>query len=116
MAFDSALADRIRKRLAKRKGVAERQMFGGLAFLVNGNMCVGVHGNEMIVRLDPERTERALAERHTKIFDLTGRPMKGWILVRPQGLATAASLGKWVTAGLTFAASLPSKSKAKRTS
>jgi hypothetical protein len=109
MAFDTALADRIRKRLARRKGVAEKRMFGGIAFLVNGNMCVGVHGNDMIVRLDPADTERALAERHTKVFDLTGRPVKGWILVQPKGLATAASLGKWVTRGLAFAASLPAK-------
>jgi hypothetical protein len=84
-------------------------MFGGIAFLVNGNMCVGVHGKDMIVRLDPEDTDRALAAPHTKVFDLSGRPMKGWILVQPKGVATTAALGKWVTRSLAVATSLPRK-------
>lgn len=110
MAFDDALAARIRKRLGKRAGLTEKQMFGGLAFLLNGNMCCGVHGKEMIVRLDPAETERALKERHTRVFDLSGgRPMKGWILVQPKGLATPAALGKWVKTGVAYAASLPAK-------
>src|ERR671919_2342678 len=110
MAFDDALAARIRKQLGKRAGLAEKQMFGGLAFLLNGNMCCGVHGKEMIVRLDPAETDRALKERHTRVFDLSGgRPMKGWILVQAKGLATAAALGKWVKTGVAYAASLPAK-------
>jgi hypothetical protein len=110
MAFDEALAARIRKKLGKRAGLTEKKMFGGLAFLLNGNMCCGVHGGEMIVRLAPDATDRALRERHTRVFDLSGgRPMKGWILVQPKGLATAAGLSKWVTIGLKYAASLPAK-------
>ena len=109
MAFDEQLAERIRKALGKRKGLAEKQMFGGIAFLLNGNMCVGVHQNELMVRLAPEETDKALAQRHTKLFDLTGRPMKGWILVQPAGLATAAQLGKWVKIAATFAGALPKK-------
>jgi hypothetical protein len=110
MAFDETLAARIRRRLGKRQGLSEKQMFGGLAFLLNGNICCGVHGAEMIVRLDPADTERALSERHTRVFDLSGgRPMKGWILVEAKGLTTAAALGKWVATGLKYAASLPAK-------
>ena len=110
MAFDDKLAARIRRRLGKKKGLTEKQMFGGLAFLLNGNMCCGVHGDEMIVRLDPADTERALRERHTRVFDLSGgRPMKGWLLVEPKGLATAPALAKWVDTGVAYAASLPPK-------
>ncbi|MCI0707275.1 MAG: TfoX/Sxy family protein [Ignavibacteriae bacterium] len=111
MAFDEKLAERIRKQLAKQKGVVEKQMFGGIAFLLNGNMCVGVHKQEMIVRIDPEETDNALAEKHTRIFDITGKPMRGWILVKPAGLATDATLGKWVRQGVAFASSLPKKKK-----
>jgi len=109
MAFDAKLADRIRKRLGKRAGLTEKQMFGGIAFLLNGNMCCGVHKDEMIVRLAPEDTDKALASPGVHLFDLTGRPMKGWILVQPKGLATAATLGKWVGVAAKYAASLPAK-------
>ena len=109
MAFDDTLADRIRKRLGKRAGLAEKKMFGGIAFLLNGNMCVGVHGKDLIVRLDPEQTEKALSEPGTRRFDLTGRPMKGWILVEPGGLASDADLKKWIDIATKFAGSLPKK-------
>lgn len=109
MAFDGALAERIRKRLGKRTGLVEKQMFGGLAFLVRGNMCCGVHGSEMIVRLAPEDTATALKEPHTRVFDITGRPMKGWILVGSGGLAADAALGTWVERATKYAESLPPK-------
>lgn len=113
MAFDETLASRVRKRLGKRAGLSEKQMFGGIAFLLDGNMCVGVHGDELIVRLPPDDTDAALARPHTHPFDLMGRPMKslmkGWILVKPKGLATEAALGKWVAMGTKYAASLPPK-------
>ncbi len=110
MAFNDELATRIRKRLGKRPGLTEKRMFGGLAFLLHGNMCCGVHGQEMIVRLDPEDTNRALKQPHTRVFDLSGgRPMKGWILVQPPGLARSDGLAKWVTTSLKYAASLPPK-------
>jgi hypothetical protein len=109
MAFDNALAERIRKRLGKRSGFTEKKMFGGIAFLLNGNMCVGVHGNELIVRLDPEQSEKALSKAHTRRFDLTGRPMKGWILVQPGGLASDGDLDKWIDTSTRFAGSLPKK-------
>jgi len=108
--FDEKLAARIRTQLGKKKGLVEKRMFGGVAFILNGNMCVGIHKDELIVRLAPEDTEQALTQKHTRIFDLSGgRTMKGWILVQPKGIATDAALGKWVTVGVKFAASLPTK-------
>ncbi|PYO35378.1 MAG: RNA methyltransferase [Gemmatimonadetes bacterium] len=115
MAFDEQLAARIRKRLGKRAGLTEKQMFGGIAFLLRGNMCVGIHKDELIVRLAAEDTDQALREKHTRIFDLSGgRTMKGWILVQPKGLATDAALGKWVGIGLEYAAGLPPKKGTKK--
>jgi TfoX/Sxy family transcriptional regulator of competence genes len=109
MAFDERLADRIRNSLGKRDGLSEKRMFGGLAFLLNGNMCCGVHEQELIVRVGPEKTDSLLAEPHTRIFDLSGRPMKGWILVAPAGLVDQQALAKWLRMGIEYAASLPGK-------
>lgn len=109
MAFDERLAARIRSRLGRTAGLSEKRMFGGLAFLVNGNMCCGVHGERMIVRLAPDRTAAALAEPQAAPFDLTGRVMQGWVLVGPKGLDTAAALGKWVGIAKRYASSLPPK-------
>jgi hypothetical protein len=109
MAFDEKLAARIRTHLGKRTGLVEKKMFGGIAFLLNGNMCCGVHRDSLIVRLDPAETDRALSEPHTRVFDLTGRPMKGWLLVEPKGLATDAQLGTWVDRAGKYAKSLPAK-------
>ena len=109
MAFDEALAGRIRKHLGKRGGLTEKKMFGGLAFLLKGNMCCGVSGQDLLVRLDPARTDQALAEPHVRVFDLTGRPMKGWVLVGAQGLATDAALARWIKLAVDYAGSLPAK-------
>ena len=109
MAFDQGLAERIRKHIVRQKGLTEKRMFGGLAFLLNGNMCCGVHQGELIVRLDPAQIGSALAEPHTRVFDLSGRPMKGWILVEPAGLADEPALAKWLRFATNFSASLPKK-------
>ena len=109
MAFDEQLATRIREQIGKRRGLAEKKIFGGLAFLLNGNMACGIHRNELMVRIDPGETDSTLKQRHTHVFDLTGRPMKGWILVRPPGFARADALKKWVQMGVKYAASLPPK-------
>jgi hypothetical protein len=109
MAFDESLAERIRARLGGRAGVLEKKMFGGLAFLVRGNMCVGVHGDSMIVRLAPEETDAALKKPHVRIFDITGRPMKGWLLVDPPALNTDARLQKWIDVAVAYASALPPK-------
>ena len=108
MAFDENLAARIRAHLGKRTGVTERKMFGGIIFMLQGNMCCGVHRSALIVRLGPEEASGALAEPHTRVFDLTGRPMKAWVLVEPKGLA-GAQLEKWVDRAAHFAGSLPPK-------
>lgn len=109
MAFDDRLADRVRKQLGKRAGLSEKKMFGGLAFLLNGNMCCGVHGGELIVRLDPEATAAALTRPHVRVFDLSGRPMKGWILVGPAGLGNEQALAGWVRTAVEYASALPKK-------
>src|SRR2546429_9772340 len=99
MAFDERLAERIRGSLGRRKGLVEKKMFGGVAFLLNGNMCVGVHKSDLIVRLAPEETDGALSQPHTRRFGVTGRPMKRWILVEPAGLRPDGKLPKWVKVG-----------------
>ena len=109
MAFDERLADRIRTALGRRKGLTEKKMFGGIGFLANGNMCCGVHKDEMIVRIAPDETASALKQAHTRRFDLTGRPMNGWLLVEPAGLKSAAGLKKWVEVAAKYASTLPVK-------
>ena len=106
MAYDEKLAEPIRKPLGKRAGLTEKKMFGGIGFMLNGNMCCGVHGQEMIVRIDPEKTDQTLGERHTRAFDLTGRAMKGWILVAPDGLSNDAALAAAGHSNLGMAAAV----------
>jgi hypothetical protein len=109
VAYDEQLAGRVSDLLSAHDSVSERKMFGGIGFMVGGNMACGVHGEDLIVRLDPEEAEQALAEEHTRPFDLTGRPMKGWIFVAPEGTAGDEELAGWVEAGASFAAGLPVK-------
>ena len=109
MAFDEALADRVRDLLEPRAEVTERRMFGGIAFMVAGNMAVGVINDDLMVRLDPADAERALTEPHTRPMDFTGKPAKNMVYVDPSGTATDEDLGPWVDAGADFAASLPPK-------
>ena len=109
MAYDETLAQRAKPLLAGVPGVAEKKMFGGLAFLVNGNMSVGVHGTELIVRIDPAQTDAALKTPGVRIFDITGRPMKGWLLISADALGTAGALAGWIGKGVAYAQSLPPK-------
>jgi TfoX/Sxy family transcriptional regulator of competence genes len=109
VAYDEALATRVRGILGGGEGLAEKKMFGGLAFLVNGNMACGVHDDELILRLDPGEGEKALADPHVRMFDMTGRPMKGWLLIGPEAIATDGDLRSWVEKGVEFAGSLPPK-------
>src|SRR5215470_1532647 len=103
MAFDERLAERVRAQLGGRRGLAEKKMFGGLAFLINGNMSVGIHGDELIVRVAPETTNAVLQETGARLFDITGRPMKGWILVGAIGIDEPTALAKWVRRGVAYA-------------
>lgn len=109
MAYDEALADRVRDALAPRADVTERKMFGGIAFMVGGNMAVGVLGDDLMVRVEPADAEQALAEPNTRPMDFTGKPMKGMLFVDSAGTEADSDLAAWVEAGADFAASLPPK-------
>ena len=109
MVYDEGLAQRMREALAVIPDIDEKKMFGGIGFLLNGNMACGVNKDDLIVRVGPNAYETALAEPHTKDFDMTGRPMKGWVVVRPAGYKTDEMLKSWVQRGVDFALSLPPK-------
>jgi len=109
MAYDEGLATRVRELIGDEPGLVEKKMFGGLAMMLDGNMATGVHGDELIVRTAPDEYERLLGEPGARPFDLTGRPMKGWLLVDPAGIAEDADLQRWVDRGVLFARSLPAK-------
>ena len=109
MAFDEALADRVRDLLSARSEVSERRMFGGIAFMVAGNMAVGIVGDDLMVRLDPADAERALSEPHTRPMDFTGKPARNMVFVDSEGTASDSDLASWVDAGADFATSLPPK-------
>jgi hypothetical protein len=86
-------------------------MFGGVGFLLHGNMCVGIWKNSLIARIDPAEYEGALAEDYVQEFDITRRPMKGWILIEPDGVETDDQLGRWIEKSLDFVRTLPAKAK-----
>ena len=109
MPFDEGLAERIRERIEDQPGVSERRMFGGLAFLVNGNMVVGVVGKELMVRVGPDGYDAALRAPHARPMDFTKRPMRGFVFVGTAGFEEDEDLRRWVQRGVTFAASLSRK-------
>jgi len=109
MAFDPGLAQRIRETLGERAGVTEKQMFGGIAFLLHGHMFVGVSGSALMARVGPARHADALAAPHARQMDFTGRPMKGYVFVDPPGLASDADLARWIGVSIGFVESLPAK-------
>lgn len=108
MAYDERLAARVRALLKGQRALAEKQMFGGLAYMSQGKMFVGILKDNLVVRVGSEANDRALKEPHTRPMDFTGRPMKGYIYVSPDGVKTTVQLRKWLTRGQTFVASLPS--------
>ena len=109
MAYDEELAERIRRALAGRQGVSEKKMFGGIAFMLRGNMFCGIVRDDLMVRVGLERHEEALAQPHARPMDFTGRPMRGMVYVGPEGCRTDEALKRWVEQGLNFAATLPAK-------
>jgi hypothetical protein len=109
MAYDEKLAFRMRNLLLQTPGFVEKKMFGGVGFMIQGNMACGVHGDKVIVRLNPDGYEEALAKPFIAPFDLTGKPMRGWITVAPNGVEDDKDLGDWVQRGVSFAQSLPEK-------
>jgi len=109
MAYDEKLADRVREILRRRRGVEEKKMFGGLAFLVNGHMACGIIDEDLMVRVGPEAYEASLKKPGARPMDFTGRPMKGMVYVAASALRRTSSLEAWVKKGLKHARSLPPK-------
>ena len=109
MAYDEQLAARLRDALPKRDSWTEKKMFGRVGFMLGGNMCVGVHKEFVIVRVDPETADAALDEPGARVFDITGRPMTGWLMVGPAGTADDASLGRWVERAVGYVSTMPPK-------
>ena len=109
MAFDEGLAERIRDHIADDLLMSERNMFGGLCFMSSGNMCFGVIGSDLLVRVGPESYAASLALAHVREMDLTGRPLRGMVLVDSGGLSEDDSLRAWLDRGLDFTDTLPPK-------
>ena len=109
MAFDETLAARIREVLARKRGVEEKKMFGCICFLINGNALAGVWKNRLIARLGPDEGEAALRETHVRAFDITGRPMRNWVAVKPEGVEGDDQLKDWIERAMKFVKTLPRK-------
>jgi hypothetical protein len=109
MAFDENLAERIRRVLRRRKGIEEKKTFGGLCFMLNGHMLVGVWKDSMIARLGLEQEEAALLEPHVRRLDIKRKPMKGWVVVEPDGVADDSAMNVWVQQAVKFVNKLPAK-------
>jgi hypothetical protein len=110
MAYDEKLADRVRELVASEPGLAEKKMFGGLAFLIGGNMAVAASGQGgLMVRVDPDRSDTLLATTNARLFEMRGRQMSGWLRVDLPDVRTKQQLAKWVGLGVTYARSLPAK-------
>ena len=109
MAFSEDLALRVRQSLGEQAGITERKMFGGLCFMVHGNMLGGVMGDEIIVRVGAEGYDDALELPHARRMDFTGRPMRGFVVISSEGTGSDEGLDEWVERGLKFAVSLPPK-------
>lgn len=109
MPYSQSLAARIRQTIRGQRGISEKKMFGGIAFLLYGNMCVGVWQTSLIVRLGAEQAATALKEDNIVEFAPTGRPMKGWVVVEPDGLETDGQLSQWIERAVEFVEALPRK-------
>lgn len=109
MAYDEGLAQRVREELDELPGFVEKRMFGGIGFMLRGNMACGVHDADLVVRVGPAQYEEPLAQPHTRPFDMTGRPMRGWVMVSPDGRESDSDLRSWLQQGVDLALSLPPK-------
>ncbi len=109
MAFDESLAGRVRDALARRKNIEEKKMFGCICFFLNGNALAGVWKDRLIARLGPDEGEAALREPHVRAFDITGRPMRNWVVVEPEGVENDDQLKRWIQQAVKFVGKLPVK-------
>ena len=102
MAYDEQLAERIRRALGQRSDIIERKMFGGLTFLRDGRMCCGIVGQDLMVRVIEAEIPGVMRQPHVRPMDFTGKPLRGFVFVSPEGFSTAAALNAWITRGLRF--------------
>jgi TfoX/Sxy family transcriptional regulator of competence genes len=109
MPYSESLAERIRHVLGGRKEIEEKKMFGGVGFLLGGNMLVGVWQTSLIARIGADQYGAALKKPHVREFDITGRPMKGWVMVEPDGIDNDKQLSRWIEEALNFVETLPAK-------
>ncbi len=109
MAYSESLARRVRSVLDRRPGIVEKKMFGGVGFLLRGNMAVGIWKECLIARLGATGAEAAKRRPHVVDFDITGRPMKGWVMIEPDGIDDDRPLAEWIERTLDFVATLPPK-------
>ena len=109
MAFDETLAARIRDALDRKKNIEERKMFGCICFMLNGNALAGVWKDRLIARLGPDEGEAAMREPHVRAFDITGRPMRNWVAVEPEGVGSDEQLKDWIQRAIKFVKTLPKK-------
>src|SRR6476660_666214 len=109
MAFDESLADRIRTGLRRKKNIDERRMFGCICFLLNGNALAGVWKDRLIARVGSNEGEAALLEPHVRAFDITGKPMRNWVAVEPDGVESEDQLKDWIQRAIKFVGKLPAK-------
>lgn len=111
MPYDHELATQIRAQLADQLNLSEREMFGGIGFMLSGNMLCGVLQDSLIVRVGAECYQESLAKPHTRLFHTRGRPLKGWVMVDPPGLKSEQDLKKWLSIALDYTSKLPAKKK-----
>jgi len=109
MAYNHEVADDIRAHIGNHQGLTEKEMFGGIAFMIHGNMAVGVSGDELMVRVGKDAHAEAEALPGARTFDMSSRPMNGWISVAPEGFATDKDFADWIDRGVAFAETLPKK-------
>lgn len=109
MAYNEQLAGRIDDLVGSHAGMIPKKMFGGIAYMLNGNMCCGIVGDDLMVRVGADAFDKALAEPYTRPMDFTGRPMKGMVYVGAEGISSDDELAAWVERGIAFAESLPPK-------
>ena len=109
MVYDNVLADRIRRIIKRRRGFDEKKMFGGVGFLLNGNMCVGAWREFLIVRVGLDAYESLLSEPFARKFDITGKVMRGWVMVEPEGVSEDDDMRRWIEFAIKFVRTLPAK-------
>ncbi len=109
MAYSKSLVERIRHLVSRQRGVTEKKMFGSVCFLMNGNLLVGVWKDSLIARVGRDAYEAALQEEHVRVFDVTGRPMTGWVIIEPDGIDSDHQLKHWIEQATLFVRTLPAK-------